>query len=89
MTMDEVRQKIRRRAGVRHPRIPVRVVILEKRDLLPPSIRRKRRTAHEREVVVSAQWLMQKAPELWAAICAATLMKDPDALKVVPYKEDK
>lgn len=87
MTPDEVRAKIRQRAGVRRRHIPVRVVIHARE--LPPTLRRLGRRTEQREVVVSASWLQKKAPELWAAVVAARILDTPERLMLTPLKEDR
>ncbi|SRR6266576_1337117 len=93
MTPDEMRHEIRRRAGFRGKRrtTAVHIVVTTSGRMLPPTMRTKKRNNHggtEKEVVVSATWLQQKAPQLWAAFVAARLLNLPDR-SVLTYPGDK
>ncbi len=88
MTPDELRDAIRRRAGVRRRAIPVRICTLER--LLPPTLRPiGHHNSQQREVVVSATWLRCKEPELWAAYVAARLLDLPSRLTITTFKEER
>lgn len=90
MTPDDLRDAIRRRAGIRQRQVPVRILDCER--LQPPTLRRRKvkgkRNTEQREVVVSASWLYRKAPKLWAAYCAGYLLGLQDRL-TISYREDR
>ena len=84
-TMCWVRSKLRARAGVKNKMIPVRIV--DHHGLLPPSLRKLKRTSERREVVVSVQWLMTKEPKLWTMVAAAHLHRGADRIPITPLKQ--
>lgn len=81
MTLKDALDELRGRAGA--PKSECRVYFAEwegqKPKLIHVPARKEKGTKwhwRKRHVIVGKEWLRQRAPKLWAAICAARLTKE-------------